>query len=67
MNYLFWSLPFLIIIIFYFGKIMLKVLPSKVKNYPLIYWISLIILIGINIYLRTPLMGFLIYFISYDI
>lgn len=41
---------------------MLKVLPSKVKNYPLIYWISLIILIGVNIYLRTPLMGFLIYF-----
>ena len=41
---------------------MLKVLPTKVKNYPLIYWISLIILIGFNIYLRTPLMGFLIYF-----
>ena len=41
---------------------MLKVLPTKVKNYPLIYWISLIILIGVNIYLRTPLMGFLIYF-----
>lgn len=65
MNYLFWSLPFLVIIllfVFYFGKIMLKVLPTKVKNYPLIYWISLIILIGFNIYLRTPLMGFLIYF-----
>ncbi|MBD9075112.1 hypothetical protein EGP91_03840 [bacterium] len=65
MNYLFWSLPFLVIILlfaFYFGKIMLKVLPTKVKNYPLIYWISLIILIGFNIYLRTPLMGFLIYF-----
>lgn len=65
MNYLFWSLPFLVIIllfVFYFGKIMLKVLPPKVKNYHLIYWISLIILIGVNIYLRTPLMGFLIYF-----
>lgn len=65
MNYFFWFLPLTLIVglfCWYFGHIFFRLLPKKIQNHPFWYWLTLMISVGVSVYLRTPVLGFLLYF-----